>query len=161
EDGAIAPPPEKKGEGPCRSDFDVVRPDVAARVAMVDTTTQSFKDFAGKVEPIITMNCALGTCHSSEQSDFFITCKGSGSDNATKCNYLEAQAFIGNPVDQSQLLLKPLSPTAGGIGHTGGVFFENKDDPNWMTLRDWVTTNGVPQVLLALSDGQRFFYDHV
>src|SRR5688572_9260640 len=161
EDGSISVPAEKKGEGPCRSDFDVVRPDVAARVAGVDASTQSFRDFAARVEPILTQSCAVGTCHSSEQSDFFLTCKGSGSDAATKFNFLEAQAFIGQQVDQSQLLLKPLAPTAGGIAHTGGVFFDSKTNAEWTTINDWVTLNGPPQVLAALTDGQRFFYDHM
>ena len=39
-----------------------------------------------------------------------------------------AQAFVGNPPETSLILLKPLSPSGGGAGHTGGVFFQDKTD---------------------------------
>ena len=31
-------------------------------------------------------------------------------------------------VEQSELLLRPLSPRAGGVNHTGGVFFQSRED---------------------------------
>ncbi len=168
EDGSLTIKVQGAGSGACRSDIAVVRPDIVAQLAMVDTNSQSFKDFAGKVEPILTRpassdqrGCAFGTCHSSEQSDFFLGCQGSGSDDLTKFNFLEAQAFIATNVDQSQLLLKPLASSAGGIAHTGGVFFDNKNNADWKSLSAWVTTNGAPASLTGLSDGQKFFQNHV
>ncbi len=161
EDGSVLVRPQQMGTGACRPDFATVRPDVAAQLATVDTTTQAFKDFAANVEPVITQSCAFGTCHSSEQSDFFITCKGSGSDDATKFNFLEAQAFVAAPPEISQIVLKPLAPTAGGFTHTGGVFFPSKDDTTWKNLLAWATEVGPSAVLANLSTGQQFFNDNV
>ncbi len=161
EDGSVTAPADKEKSGACRSDIDIVRPDVFAKVATVDTSSQSFKDFASSVEPILATSCAFGTCHSTEQSDFFVACKGSGSDDRTKFNFLEAQAFIGNPPDQSKLLLKPLAPSAGGISHGGGVLFDTKTNAEWKTISDWARVNGPPAVLASATAGQRFFNDHV
>src|SRR4029079_19373151 len=134
---------------------------VAPRRPPVDPAPQLLKPCPSRVEPILGSTCAFGTCHSSEQSDFFLACQGSGSDDLTKFNFLEAQAFIGNPVDQSKILLKPLAPSAGGISHTGGGFFDNKTDGSWSALRDWVTENGPPAILASATEGQRFFNDRV
>lgn len=45
----------------------------------------------------------------------------------------------GNP-GSSRLLLKPLSPEAGGTGnnHTGGTFWDSRDDEEWQALAEWV-----------------------
>ena len=40
------------GTGPCNPDFMTIRPDVAAQLPTVDTTTQAFKDFSDQVEPV-------------------------------------------------------------------------------------------------------------
>jgi hypothetical protein len=161
EDGSVVQRPQQMGTGACRMDFASVRPDVAAQLSTVDTTTQAFKDFAANVEPVITQNCAFGTCHSAEQSDFFLTCRGSGSDDATKFNFLEAQAFVASPPETSQIVLKPLSPLAGGFTHTGGVFFTSKDDTTWKNLFMWASEVGPSAALANLSDGQKFFNNNV
>ncbi len=161
EDGSVTDRPSQKGGGACRSDFMVVRPDIAAQTASVDTTTQSFKDFANNVEPVITKNCAIGTCHSSQQSDFFLTCKGTGSDDATKFNYLEAQQYVSSKPDGSPIELKPLAPSQGGSIHTGGSFFLNKQDPDWVNLDAWVTEVGPVAAPTTLGDGETFFRDNV
>jgi len=88
EDGSLATKPMQKGEGDCNSDFQRVRPDVTAKLASVDAGSKAFTDFKDKVEPVLTKNCAFSTCHSGEQSDFFLTCKG--NDDASKFNFLEA-----------------------------------------------------------------------
>ena len=44
----------------------------------------------------------------------------------------------GNP-DASRLLQKPLDEDAGGASrHTGGVFWDSKDDPEWQLMAEWV-----------------------
>jgi hypothetical protein len=161
EDGSVLATPQQMGSGGCTQDFATVRPDVAMQLSTVDVNSQAFKDFAANVEPFITQSCAFSTCHSGEQSDFFLTCKGSGSDDASKFNFLEAQAYVANPASRSMILLKPLSPTAGGIAHTGGVFFQSESDPQWMKLSAWVTEVGQLQSQAALSDGQKFFNDFI
>jgi hypothetical protein len=161
EDGSVALTPQQMGSGSCNPNFMQLRPDIAAQLSTVDTTSQAFKDFASNVEPVITKSCAFGTCHSGEQSDFFITCQGSGSDDASKFNFLAAQAYVANPSTGSLILLKPLAPTAGGVAHTGGVFFQSKDDSTWQALSNWAAEAGTSQLLANLTDGQKFFNDNV
>jgi hypothetical protein len=44
----------------------------------------------------------------------------------------------GNPTS-SQLLMRPLAPSAGGdIWHGGGQQFASQDDPDWQTMAEWV-----------------------
>jgi hypothetical protein len=161
EDGSVATTMQQTGSGACRDDFASVRPDVAAQLSSVDTTSQSFKDFVDKVEPTLTKSCAFATCHSGEQSDFFLACQGSGSDDKSKFNFLEAQAYVANPPETSQLLLKPLAPSAGGVTHTGGIFFQSKDDSTWKDLFNWASEVGPSPLLANLSAGEKFFYDNV
>ncbi|HEY1584810.1 MAG TPA: hypothetical protein VGH63_03925, partial [Polyangia bacterium] len=161
EDGSVVAKAQQTGTGSCNPSFMTVRPDVAAQLSSVDTTTQAFKDFASDVEPTLTKSCAFSTCHSGEQSDFFLTCQGDGSNDATKFNYLEAQAFTGNPPETSLLLLKPLAPSGGGTVHTGGVFFPNKNDATWLQLSKWAAEVGAQGAGVALSDGEKFFDDNV
>jgi hypothetical protein len=168
EDGSVTIPVQQTGSGACTTDIQTVHPDVYALLPTVDITSASFKNFTANVEPLLTKpasssdrGCAFGTCHSSPQSDFFLACQGSGTDDLSKFNFLEAQAYISTALDQSQILLKPLAPSAGGIGHTGGTFFQSKTDPNWLKIYNWVELNGAPAALTMISDGQKFFNDNV
>lgn len=160
EDGSVTEKPQQRGAGECRIDFTRVRPDVAAQVGTITASTPGFSDFVARVEPVLTQSCAFGTCHSAEQSDFFLTCRGSG-DDASKFNFLQAQAFVAQPAETSQLVLKPLAPSAGGIAHTGGVFFQNQDDPSWRALSEWAGVAGSSPLLANLTEGHRFFNDQV
>ena len=38
----------------------------------------------------------------------------------------------------SRLLLKPLDPEAGGMGHTGGTYWKSREDPEYQTVLKWV-----------------------
>ena len=40
--------------------------------------------------------------------------------------------------ESSRLLRKPLSPQAGGLGHTGGTFWQSKDDPQYQMVLKWI-----------------------
>jgi cytochrome c553 len=41
-------------------------------------------------------------------------------------------------VETSRLLLKPLAPSAGGLGHTGGTYWQSKDDPEYQAVLKWI-----------------------
>ena len=38
----------------------------------------------------------------------------------------------------SRLLLKPLAPSAGGMGHTGGSYWTSRSDPEYQALLKWI-----------------------
>jgi hypothetical protein len=38
----------------------------------------------------------------------------------------------------SRLLLKPLDPSAGGMGHTGGSFWKSRSDPEYQAVLKWI-----------------------
>lgn len=38
----------------------------------------------------------------------------------------------------SRLLLKPLDPSAGGMGHTGGTYWKSRTDPEYVALLKWI-----------------------
>ena len=42
--------------------------------------------------------------------------------------------------EDSRLLLKPLEPSAGGLGHTGGTYWKSRDDPEYQTVVKWIRT---------------------
>jgi len=71
------------------------------------------------------------------------------SDEQKKANYLMTRAFVAGTPDDSELLVRPLSPNVGGEYHSGGVFFGSRSDGNYTLVRDWAATAG------ALSPGVR------
>jgi hypothetical protein len=42
-----------------------------------------------------------------------------------------------NP-EGSRLLVKPLAPEAGGLGHTGGTFWRSRDDAEYQDILKWI-----------------------
>ena len=40
--------------------------------------------------------------------------------------------------ETSRLLLKPLAPEAGGLGHTGGTYWTSRDEPEYQALLKWI-----------------------
>jgi hypothetical protein len=62
------------------------------------------------------------------------------TEEQSRSNYEVVMRLVraGDP-DNSRLLRKPLAQEAGGVGeHTGGVFWESKDDPEWQVMAEWV-----------------------
>jgi hypothetical protein len=69
----------------------------------------------------------------------------------------------GTAVEQSEILLRPLSSLAGGVSHTGGVFFKSRDDWQWKVIRDWAVLVQMTPPLgpVVKTEGQTFFETRV
>lgn len=157
-DGVAPPLVENRGSGPCSTAL----PPPERRLA-VDTTSAAYRDFVARIQPKLLSSCAFSTCHSSPQSDFYLTC---GEDDAQRAfNFGQAAAFVspaGVAVEQSEVLLRPLAPAAGGVSHTGGVFFPSREDGAWKGWREWaLLVQAAPATVPMRSAGQLFFEENV
>jgi hypothetical protein len=155
-DGIAPMPATRTGTGAC---LDAIRPETP----IPDTTTPAYQTFVSTIWPFIQSSCAFGTCHGSPQADFYFTCGTTGQEMAF--NYAQAAGFVApapTAVEQSEVLLRPLSPLAGGVSHTGGIFFTSRMDPMWLSIRDWaLQVQQTPLPALTKTDGQNFFEANV
>lgn len=134
----------------------------------VDRASAAYRQFQSTVAPLLTASCASATCHGSPQSDFYLTC---GTTDAQRdFNFLRAASFVADPpgagepatVDQSELLRRPLSPQAGGVSHTGGVFYGSKGDAGWRALQSFaMAVQSERPIDLRRSPGEAFFTERV
>ena len=153
-DGVAPPATTRQGVGGCNT---ALRPGVPT----ADTSSQAYQTFiGGGVRDFFLNSCAYGTCHGSPQADFYLTCSDDGGPQ-DQFNYVQAAEFVAlapTAVEQSEILLRPLSPLAGGVSHTGGIFFESRDDPNWKMLRDWaLQVQDAPLQVGVKTAGEDFF----
>ena len=157
-DGIAPAAQSRMGEGGCNTALPADRD-----ISTVDTSSQAYQLFIADVEPKLEQSCAFATCHSSPQSDFYITC--GADDDQRRFNFLQAAGFVvaaPAPPEQSEILLRPLSPANGGVSHTGGIFFDSRADQTWSKWRDWaVEVQASPPAALSRSAGQVFFEENV
>ena len=158
-DGILAAEAPRTGFGNCST---ALPP--ADRQLPVDTSTPGYQMFVDQVQPFLFNSCAYGTCHSSPQADFYLTC--GDSDDQLRFNYGQAAGFVvpsGTAVEQSEILLRPLSALAGGVSHTGGVFFKSRDDLQWKMVKDWAVLVQMTPPLgpVVKTAGQTFFEERV
>jgi hypothetical protein len=146
----------------------------------VDTQSSAYTTFQSTVFPMLKDSCAYSTCHSSPQSDFYLTC--GGSPETDLFNFLQAASFVIScdgttpwkkcddatmpswpSVDQSEILLRPLSVPGGGINHTGGVFFQTRMDRTWQGWETWAkdVQQHPPLLEEKKSVGRVFFEENV
>jgi hypothetical protein len=147
----------KSGSGGCASQ------PLESPVPAVNRNTQAYQKFQSDVGPWLKSSCAFSNCHSSPQADFYLTC--GDTDEQRDANYLRAASFVAlgtARVDESELLLRPLSPKAGGLDLTGGTFFSTRDEDAWRQLRDWAEQYRLtPEPERTRSPGETFFTDNV
>jgi hypothetical protein len=156
-DGLPGPPRQGVGYGPCTAE------EPAGPLPTVDRQSAAYQRFVADVQPLLRGSCAFSTCHGSPQADFFISC--GLTDGQRDANYLRTVGFIASGtmrVEESELLLRPLPPTAGGLDHTGGSFFTNRDDPSWKDLRAFAElARQSPVTAAPMGPGETFFNDRV
>jgi len=76
------------------------------------------------------------------------------SEDQSRRNFVEVARLVtpGDP-DDSRLLNAPLARSAGGRDeHTGGTFWESKNDPEWQALAEWVRSAEPADEVVAASE---------
>jgi hypothetical protein len=66
---------------------------------------------------------------------------GAWTEEQSRRNYeVVTQLVNASDPESSRLLLKPLSPVAGGLRHTGRDYWDSTQDPEYQFLLDWIRT---------------------
>ena len=148
EDGAPPKITSARGTGACNAvTSDRVDPTTVASDA---PGLAAFRD----LQPRLVESCGAGSCHGHPLADFALTC---GSDDAqTRANYLMARAFVASNVADSELLIRPLDPTRGGVAHGGGALWASRDDADYQRLHAFAVAAG-PLVAGTQSPARSFF----
>jgi len=113
-----------------------------------------FDFFKARVEPIFVKerpgHARCYSCHSEPGRVFHLEKLSSGSiawtGEQSRRNFQTVSRLVTlrNPY-ASLLLIHPLAVEAGGDGfHSGGRQFETQNDPDWLTLAEWVRGAHVP-----------------
>jgi len=148
-DGA---PPRKEipsGEGSCSK---VIRQEI---IDQLGGMTPGLAEFKQNVQPTLK-SCAAATCHGAPQSDFYLTC---GDDDQQQLfNYAQARNFLEDDarIEQSEILIRPLDPSAGGMSHTGGVHWGSRSDKKYTDMLAWARIAKRPMPLNN-SPARQFF----
>ena len=157
-DGIAPPAASNQGSGACNTALPADRD-----LTVVNTSSPAFLSFKADVMPKLKASCAFATCHSSPQSDFYITC--GDDDSQMRFNYLQASDFVapaGTAPEQSEILLRPLAPAGGGVSHTGGIFFTSRSDDTWLKWKAWaIQVQADPIAAQPKTAGQMFFEANV
>ena len=89
-------------------------------------------------------------CHIASNRVFHLAALSPGltdwTEEQSRQNFQSASQLVvlGKP-QSSRLLVHPLAPEAGGDAfHSGGRQFASQEDPDWMTLAQWVRSASVP-----------------
>ena len=124
----------------------------AAQVASESAAAQSvdFEFFTARVEPIFLKkrpgHARCYYCNSYEENPaaFRLQKLSPGStfwtEEQSRLNFQSASLLVvPSEPTVSRLLIHPLAPEAGGDPvHPGGRQFASQNDPDWMTLAEWV-----------------------
>jgi YVTN family beta-propeller protein len=108
----------------------------------------NFQSFKSDVQPVFLKqrpgHARCYGCHSESSRIFHLQKLSPGAADWTeeqaRQNFENVRQLVvpGEP-SSSPLLLHPLAPSAGGDPfHSGGWQFSSQNDPDWLTLADWV-----------------------
>jgi hypothetical protein len=140
-----------------------------AGAACGDVTNEALPDpaaavdeavFRCKVEPILIRQCSFNACHGNAGSPLRVFSPGklrgtpphnideaiaALTDAEHHANFLSAAGFgVGvTAVDDNDLLRKPLPAVWGGYAHKGGAIYDDPQDPQYTTIRAWLTKSSV------------------
>lgn len=117
------------------------------------------ESFRLDVQPMLRLECATSGCHGTHQRALTLfsvdglRAEPSAAQGAIDPDEL-SEAELGwnydamrmrlrgeQDADEAELLLKCLAPSAGGIVHSDWlVVFEDREEPGYVVLRDWIET---------------------
>lgn len=107
----------------------------------------SFEVYREKVEPIFLKkrpgHARCVVCHEANNTALRLQQYNEGTpwtEEQSRKNFESVSRLVvpGNPA-ASRLLIHPLSPDAGGDKfHGGGRQFASEDDPDWITIANWI-----------------------
>jgi YVTN family beta-propeller protein len=123
-------------------------PEAPANSLSTETVPLSFEIFKTTVQPIFLKHrpghARCYGCHILAARNFRLQVLPSESmewtEEQSQRNFQSAMqhVFPGDP-GSSRLLIHPLAPDAGGDPfHSGGRQFESQNDPDWLTIAEWV-----------------------
>ena len=123
-------------------------PESPANSPSTETTALSFEIFKTQIQPIFLKHrpghARCYGCHILAARNFRLQVLPSGStewtEEQSQRNFQSAlQHVIPGDPGSSRLLIHPLAPDAGGDPfHSGGRQFASQDDPDWLTIAQWV-----------------------
>lgn len=125
-----------------------------------------FDSFKSKVEPIFLKerpgHARCYACHSDANRLFHLERLSEGAkgwtEEQSRRNFETVTRLVApGDLRSSLLLIHPLAPEAGGDAfHSGGRQFATQNDPDWLTIADWV--RGTRTASDLKSSGRSFIY---
>lgn len=155
-------PPSRGEQQPCSTfvpsrDFDLSK----------DPPRADFAVFRDKVNALLTkpngsgtknQSCAAANCHGTVANSLYLSC--GDTPEQLRFNYYAAQEYLAQKPEESELLRRPLAPSAGGAYHEGGIIFDSPGDAAYATLNEWAQAHG-PAIVPASDPGFEFFSQKV
>jgi len=123
-----------------------------------DPTTEDFSEFQSNVNPILGRTCAASNCHGSPANSLHLTC--GTTPEQTRWNYFAAGDYVSADSSSSEILRRPLAPSAGGTYHEGGALFPSLDDGGYKAILSWAELKGGPTYVPS-DPGFPFFAERV
>jgi YVTN family beta-propeller protein len=125
-----------------------------ATLSAAATPKLDFAAFRERIEPIllrprggfVARDASCAACHAHQtttplelQTPTVADGRAYWTEAQSRLNYAAVARLVDpNDVANSRLLEAPLSPEAGGRGHSGGVFWTSQEDAEWRTIAEWV-----------------------
>jgi hypothetical protein len=123
-----------------------------------DPSNPDYQHFLDSVNPWLVNSCAGGNCHGTTERAFPLSC--GKTDEQKRWNYFSASDYVAKTPQFSEVLLRALNPSAGGVYHEGGWVFDSPSSDQYQAVLAWATAHGGPTNIPA-DPGFEFFAKRV